>query len=304
MATKNIQVVKNGETTTVDNVIYNGTDCNKVYAKMSQDDTFILLFEKAGGIIKMKIAAGNWKMNPTTAAEAVNMINILKQSLGDVPDDSKCVVFPPMCFIESVVEAAKDTNIEVGAQHIASAESGAFTGQCSAAQVHSLGAKWVLVGHSEVKYYLYDNANRFNQEVMLALQHGMNVILCVGENLEQREAGTTDSVVRIQLASALKNISDSQMQNIVITYEPVWATGTGKTATTDQAEEMCRLIRNWIQERFGSTIANKATICYGGTIRADDSVEIAEQPDIDGGLFGAASLKPDFAQLAKNIFNS
>lgn len=304
MATKKIQAVKNGVPTAIDNVIYNGVNCDKVYAKRSQDDTFILLFEKSGGITKMKIAAGNWKMNPSTAAEAVNIINILKQRLGNIPDGCKCVVFPPACFIGLVAEAAQGTGIEVGAQLISSEELGAFTGQCSASQVSSLGAKWVLVGHSEVRAYLYDDASHFYREISTALRHGMKVVFCVGETLEQREAGITESVVKIQLASALNDISENQMSNIVIAYEPRWAIGTGKVATSEQAEDMCRFIRNWIAEHFGNSIANSATICYGGSINAGNSAELAAQPDINGGLIGGPALKPEFAQIASNIFNS
>ena len=213
-------------------------------------------------------------------------------------------MFVPSCFVSAVADVLRDTNIKVGAQLISAASSGAYTGQISASQIASCGASWVIVGHSEVREYLYDDANAFRSQISLALQSGMNVIYCVGENLEERENHTYNEVVRMQLTSGIYGMTADQVSNMVIAYEPVWAIGTGKTATAEQANEMCGIIRQRIIEIYGQETGEKVTICYGGSVKPSNAAEIVSQSDIDGALMGGVSLKPaDFVSVANTIFN-
>lgn len=249
------------------------------------------------------ILAGNWKMNHT-AAEGAAMVSELKGLVADVKD-AEIVLCPPFSTIPAVVEAAKGTNIQVGAQNIAWAESGAFTGELSAAMLKDLGVDWVIVGHSERRQYFNETDETVNARTKAALAAGFKVMVCIGETKEEREDNITNSVCDIQLKRGLKDISAEQMDNVVIAYEPVWAIGTGLTATPEMAQETHAACRASLAEIFSEDVAQKVRIQYGGSMKAANAAELVSQPDIDGGLVGGASLKADsFADLIKNAVSS
>lgn len=295
MALCKIEFKKDGKTNTPQKIVFNGVSCGKVFARHNPNDAYILVFNKNGGInmARSKIAAGNWKMNPATLGEAVELAQQIKTQYGSIINDGEeCILFVPSCFVIAVADVLRDTNIKVGVQLISAESSGAYTGQISASQIASCGASWVIVGHSEVRNYLYDDANAFRSQISLAMQSGMNVIYCVGENLEEHESNVGKEVVRMQLTSGLYGMTADQVSNMVIAYEPVWAIGTGKTATADQANEMCCFIRQRIIEIYGQETGEKVTICYGGSVKPSNAAEIVSGPDIDGALMGGVSLKP------------
>jgi triosephosphate isomerase len=243
------------------------------------------------------IAAGNWKMNKT-AKEAVEFVNALKGRVADA--DSEVVVGVPFVCLPGVIEAVKGSNIKVAAQNMHWEEKGAFTGEVSGPMLADLGVDYVIIGHSERRQYFGETDETVNKKAHAAFKYGLKPIICVGESLTQREQGITAELVRYQVKIALLGLSAEQVKNTVIAYEPIWAIGTGKTATTEQAEEVCAIIRGCVKELYGSDAAEAVRIQYGGSVNAANASELFNMLDIDGGLVGGASLKlDDFEKIAK-----
>ena len=242
---------------------------------------------------RKKIIAGNWKMNKTPS-EAVELVNLLKDLVKN--DDVDVVYCVPAIDIVPVVEATKGTNVAVGAENMYFEESGAYTGEISAAMLVDAGVKYVIIGHSERRDYFKEDDVLLNKKVKKAFEAGITPILCCGESLEQRELGVTMDWIRLQIKSDLAGVTADQVKSMVIAYEPIWAIGTGKTATSDQAQEVCKGIRDLIAEIYDTDTAEAVRIQYGGSMNAGNA-ELLAKSDIDGGLIGGASLKADFGQV-------
>ena len=238
--------------------------------------------------LRKAVIAGNWKMNKTPD-EAKEIINAMKPLVADA--DCDVVLCVPYIDIFAAQEAAKGSNIKIGAENCHWAESGAFTGEVSAPMLKSIGVEYVIIGHSERRQYFGETDETVNKRVRAALDSGLKVILCVGELLSEREQGITNEVVRKQTKVALGGVSHEERDNIIIAYEPVWAIGTGKTATDDQAQEMHAFIRQTIAEKYGKEVADNTSILYGGSCKPSNARQIFAKPDVDGGLIGGASLK-------------
>ncbi len=243
---------------------------------------------------RRKIVAGNWKMN-MTPSQAVALCDELKDLVKS--DDVDVVYCVPAIDIVPVVEAVKGTNVEVGAENMYFEEKGAYTGEISASMLVDAGVKYVIIGHSERRDYFKEDDVLLNKKVKKALEAGLTPILCCGETLEQREMGITLDWIRMQIKSDLVDVTAQQVASMVIAYEPIWAIGTGKTATTQQAQEVCKAIRDCIAEVYDEATAEAVRIQYGGSVNAANAAELFAQPDIDGGLVGGASLKADFAKI-------
>ncbi len=243
---------------------------------------------------RRKIVAGNWKMN-MTPSQAVALCGELKDLVKS--DDVDVVYCVPAIDIVPVVEAVKGSNVEVGAENMYFEEKGAYTGEISAAMLVDAGVKYVIIGHSERRDYFKEDDALLNKKVKKALEAGLTPILCCGETLEQREMGITLDWIRMQIKSDLVDVTAEQVASMVIAYEPIWAIGTGKTATTEQAQEVCKAIRDCIAEVYDEATAQAVRIQYGGSVNAGNAAELFAQPDIDGGLVGGASLKADFGKI-------
>ena len=245
--------------------------------------------------LRKVVIAGNWKMNKTPA-EAAELVGALKQCAEKASCD--VVVCVPYVDLATVLEAAKGSKIKVGAENCHWENSGAFTGEISAPMLTSMGVEYVIIGHSERRQYFGETDVTVNKRVKAALAAGLKIILCVGETLTQREQGVTAEFVAMQTKIALGGVSAEDMKNIIIAYEPVWAIGTGKTATSAQANEVCAEIRGVIASLYSKSVADKTVVQYGGSMNAKNAAELLGQPDVDGGLIGGASLKPvDFAVI-------
>ena len=243
---------------------------------------------------RKKIVAGNWKMN-MTPSEAVKLVETLKPL---VKNDEVDVVFcVPAIDIIPVVEAAKDSNIQVGAENMYFEEKGAYTGEISPNMLTDAGVKYVVLGHSERREYFAETNETVNKKMLKAFEHGITPIMCCGETLEQREQGVTMDFIRQQVKVGFMGVTADQAKEAVIAYEPIWAIGTGKTATTEQAQEVCKGIRECIAEMYDEATAEAVRIQYGGSMNASNAAELLSKDDIDGGLIGGASLKPDFGQI-------
>ena len=243
---------------------------------------------------RRKIVAGNWKMN-MTPSQAVKLVEELKPLVQS--DDVDVVYCVPAIDIVPVVEAVKGTNVEVGAENLYIEDSGAYTGEISADMLVDAGVKFVVIGHSERREYFGETDEFLNKKVKKAIEKGLTPILCCGETLEQREMGVTMDWIRLQIKSDLAGVAASDVANLVIAYEPIWAIGTGKTATSDQAEEVCAGIRECIAEMYDAATAEAVRIQYGGSVNAGNAAELFAKPNIDGGLVGGASLKADFGKI-------
>ena len=235
------------------------------------------------------IIAGNWKMNKT-ATEGKVLLDEIKASVGKAKW-CEVVACVPAVDIPMAVKALKDSRIAVGAQNVHFESNGAFTGEISAAMLKDLGVKYVIIGHSERRQYFGETDVSVNKKVHAALEAGLHPIVCVGESLEQREMGITNDLISVQVKSAICGVSADKIRRIVFAYEPIWAIGTGKTATSEQANEVCEHIRTIIRKQFGARTARAVTIQYGGSMNAKNAEELLAQPDVDGGLIGGASLK-------------
>ena len=244
--------------------------------------------------MRKKIVAGNWKMNKTPS-EAVGLINELIPLVKS--EDVDVVFCVPYVVLPTALELVKDTNIEIGAQNMYYEENGAYTGEISPSMLTDLGVKYVILGHSERREYFNETNEDINKKVIKAFEHGLTPIVCCGETLAQREQGVTIDFVRTQIKVAFQNITSGQAKEALIAYEPIWAIGTGKVATTDQAEEVCKAIRECIAEVYDDETANAIRIQYGGSVNGSNAAELFAQADIDGGLVGGASLKADFADI-------
>ncbi len=237
------------------------------------------------------VIAGNWKMN-MTPAETTDFMKALAPKVADVKE-AKVVLCVPFVDIAAAVEATKGTNIEIGAENVHMEEKGAYTGEISGKMLASCGVKYVIVGHSERRQYFGETDATVNGRAKAGLANGLKVIVCVGETLTEREQGVTFETVARQTKIALLGISAEDMKNIIIAYEPVWAIGTGKTATAEQAEEVCAYIRSVVASLYGAEVAEATTVQYGGSMNAKNAAELLAMENIDGGLIGGASLKPD-----------
>lgn len=237
------------------------------------------------------VIAGNWKMN-LLPSEVKSYAEDMKAM---IPKTKWCEIAlcVPSLMLPATMKAFRDTRVTVGAQDISRYEKGAYTGEISAAQVSDLGAKYVIIGHSERRQYHGDTDEMVNAKVHLTLENKLSPIICVGESLEQREMGVTLELITLQVKSALAGVSAEKMRSIVIAYEPIWAIGTGRTATAEQAGQVCTAIRAIIRSIHGARVARSVTIQYGGSMNGDNAEELLAQPDIDGGLIGGASLKPE-----------
>jgi triosephosphate isomerase len=246
---------------------------------------------------RTKIAAGNWKMNKTPS-EAVKFIEELKPRAAGV--DTEVVVGVPFVCIPGVVKAAEGSNIKVAAQNMHWEEKGAFTGEVSGSMLADLGIEYVIIGHSERRQYFAETDETVNKKAHAAFKYGLKPIICVGESLAQREQGVTADLIRYQVKIALLGLSADQVKKLIIAYEPIWAIGTGKTATKEQANEVCEIIRDTIEQLYDEEVAEATRIQYGGSVTAANASELFNMPDIDGGLVGGASLKlDDFEKIVK-----
>ena len=240
------------------------------------------------------IIAGNWKMN-MTPKQAVDLIQRLKPL---VKSENADVVFcVPAIDISPAVQAAEGSNIAIGAENMYFEEKGAFTGEIAPDMLTEAGVKYVIIGHSERRQYFAETNETVNKKVLKAFEHGLTPIICCGETLEQREQGITIDFIRQQIKIAFQGVSADQAKTAVIAYEPIWAIGTGKTATSDQAEEVCAAIRECIREIYGEATGEAIRIQYGGSVNAKTAADLFAKPNIDGGLVGGASLKEEFGQI-------
>ena len=247
--------------------------------------------------MRKPLIAGNWKMNKTVK-ESVGLVSDLKKLVKGVKDRD-ILVCPTFTALSSVAEQIKGSNIMLGAQNMHFEEEGAFTGEISAKMLKEIGCKYVILGHSERRHIFNEDDELINKKVKTGLASGLKVILCVGETLEEREKGDTEKVVERHVKKGLNGVSSGDMKNVIIAYEPVWAIGTGKTATPEQAEEVHKLIRGLLGKLYGK-IADNTLILYGGSVKPDNIKGLMDKEDIDGGLVGGASLDAkSFSEIVK-----
>ena len=245
------------------------------------------------------IIAGNWKMNKNIS-ESIDLANGIQRSVYDV-DSVEIVVCPPYTSLSDVREVIASTNVKLGAQDVYWEAEGAFTGEVSCGMLKSVGCEYVIIGHSERRQFFGETNETVNKKAKAALKNGLKPIVCVGEKLEERNAGKAFQVVKDHVENSLSGISSQDMLNVVIAYEPVWAIGTGVNATKEQAQEIHKYIRELIAKMFDSEVAKSIRIQYGGSVKPDNIAELISQPDVDGALVGGASLKADsFVAIVKN----
>ncbi|MBP5398082.1 MAG: triose-phosphate isomerase [Bacteroidales bacterium] len=248
--------------------------------------------------MRKNIVAGNWKMN-TTVPEGIALAKDVVAASAKVPASVKLIIATPFTHLVPVADVVKGSVVSLSAENCADKEKGAYTGEVSAAMLASAGCEYTILGHSERRQYYGETDEKLVEKTKLALANGLKVILCVGENLEEREAGKHFDVCKSQTENVLYNFSEEDLKNIVIAYEPVWAIGTGKTATAEQAEEIHAFIRKVVADKFGAKAAEDMSILYGGSCKPSNAKELFAQKDIDGGLIGGAALKAeDFIQIA------
>jgi len=250
--------------------------------------------------MKRYLIAGNWKMNKTTG-ESIELAQKLVESLKDV-NDRDILICPPFTALYSVYQVIKGTNIKLGAQDVFYENSGAFTGEISPIMLKDVGCEYVIIGHSERRHIIGETDELINKKIKAAINNGLKTILCVGELLEEREAGKTLEVVKTQIEKGLNGVSKEEMKNIVIAYEPVWAIGTGKTAKPEDAQEVHAYIRELLSKLYSKEIADETIIQYGGSVKASNIDSLMAMPDIDGALVGGASLiAEEFTRIVKFI---
>ena len=242
--------------------------------------------------MRKNIVAGNWKMN-TTVPEGIELAKAVVARSAEVPAEVKLIVATPFTHLYPVAEVVKGTVVGLSAENCADHAKGAYTGEVSADMLVSAGCEYTILGHSERRQYYGETDEKLVEKTKLALGAGLKVILCVGENLDEREAGKHFDVCEAQIKNVLYNFTAEDMKNIIVAYEPVWAIGTGKTATSEQAEEIHAFIRKVVADKFGAQVADDLTILYGGSCKPSNAKELFAQPDIDGGLIGGAALKAD-----------
>ena len=242
--------------------------------------------------MRKKIVAGNWKMN-TSIAEGVELAKAIVAKVNEVPEGVSLIVAPPFTHLTCVAKVLEGSPVALAAQNCADQPKGAFTGEVAASMLKDAGCAYTILGHSERREYYGETSEKLVKKIALAFENGLKVIYCVGEKLAEREEGNHFDVVSEQIASVLFGLTAEQMKKIVIAYEPVWAIGTGVTATAAQAQEMHAFIRETLEAHFGEKVANETTILYGGSCKPSNAKELFACPDIDGGLIGGASLKAD-----------
>lgn len=242
------------------------------------------------------IIAGNWKMFKTVS-EAVSFVNEVK---GSTVEGVESVICSPFTNLPALVEASKGTDVHVGAQNLHFEDNGAFTGEISGVMLKDLGVEYVIIGHSERRAYFAETDEIVNKKVVAAFKHGLTPILCVGEKLEEREAGQTKDVCKVQTEAAFAGLSAEQAAQVVIAYEPIWAIGTGKSSTAEDAQDVIGYIRQLVSGLYGASVADAVRIQYGGSVKPNNIAEYMAQPDIDGALVGGASLEPaSYIQLVQ-----
>jgi len=253
--------------------------------------------------LRKTVIAGNWKMN-MLASEIKAFKDELMPLIPGFASWCDTVVCTPFVLLPAALDEFKDTGVGIGAQNMSQHESGAYTGEVSATQLTDIGTGYVIIGHSERRQYYGETDGSVNEKTLAALKTPMTAIVCVGETLEQREQGITNSLVTKQVETALKNVQDGEeLSKIIIAYEPVWAIGTGKTATPEDAQEVCKVIRDVLSKLYSEKSAASITIQYGGSMNDKNAKELLAQPDIDGGLIGGASLKPEAFAVIINAAN-
>jgi triosephosphate isomerase len=249
--------------------------------------------------MRKPIIAGNWKLN-NTSKEAVELVTLLKRDLSDVTEVD-IVVCPVFTVLSDVHDVLLESNIAVGGQNCYWEDSGAFTGEISAPMVKDTGAKYVIIGHSERRQFFGETDETVNKKIRAALKHQLIPIVCIGESLAERETNKTFDVITTQCNGSFAGLTKDEMEKLVLAYEPVWAIGTGKTATSAQAQEVHAFIRKWLTKNYNEETASRIRIQYGGSVKAENIAELIAQPDIDGALVGGASLKADsFSKIVKN----
>ncbi|NSL53161.1 triose-phosphate isomerase [Calidifontibacillus erzurumensis] len=250
--------------------------------------------------MRKPIIAANWKMHKTLA-EAISFVDQVKNSIPS-PEKVDSVVCAPFLFLERLSNLTKDTNLKIGAQNMHFEQKGAFTGEISPIQLRDIGVDYVIIGHSERREMFAETDETVNKKVHAAFAHGLTPIVCVGETLEQREAGSTNAVVGAQVEKGLAGLSNELAKQVVIAYEPIWAIGTGKSSDATDADEVCGYIREVIGKLFDNEVAESVRIQYGGSVKPDNIGEFMARPNIDGALVGGASLEPDsFLQLLEAV---
>ena len=250
--------------------------------------------------MRKKIVAGNWKMN-TLPAEGAALAQNIVNATAEVPSDVQLILAPPFTHLDRVEGVIKGTAVALSAQNCADKDKGAYTGEVSAAMIAATGCTYVILGHSERREYYHETSATLNSKTALALANGLRPIYCVGEKLEEREAGRHFDVVGAQIREVLFNLTPEQMASVVVAYEPVWAIGTGKTATAEQAQEIHAFIRKTLAEKYG-WLSEEISILYGGSCKPANARELFAQKDIDGGLIGGAALKADdFIAIARSF---
>ena len=240
--------------------------------------------------MRKHIVAGNWKMN-TTVAEGVELAKAVVAASAEVPADVKLIIAPPFTHLYPVAEVVKGTRVGLSAQNCADHVKGAYTGEVAVNMISGIGAEYVILGHSERREYYHETPEILKEKVDLALANGLKVIFCIGESLAEREANEQEAVCKAELAGSVFHLTAEQWKNVVIAYEPIWAIGTGKTATAEQAEEIHAFIRSCVAEVYGTEVADETSILYGGSCKASNAPELFGKPNLDGGLIGGASLK-------------
>lgn len=245
--------------------------------------------------MRRKVIAGNWKMN-MLPNEAMEYIETFSKLVKDT--ENEVILCVPYTDLFYALMGAQDTNIKIGAQNMHFEEKGAYTGEVSGKMLKAIGVEYVIIGHSERRQYFAETDETVNKKVKAAFANGLKPIVCVGETLEQREAGETEKIITSQTRLALEGLTDSQVKNVIIAYEPIWAIGTGKTATSDDANNSIKAIREEIRSIYGEEVSENIIIQYGGSVKSSNAKELFETSDIDGGLVGGASLVPDeFAKI-------
>jgi len=251
-------------------------------------------------MLRTKLIAGNWKMNPADCEGALDLLRQLRARLAPFVK-TKMAVMPPFTALHLAADVLKSSKVAIGAQNLFGEDIGAYTGEVSAPMLKAVGCKYVIIGHSERRQYFGETNEDVHRKILAALKHDLTPIVCMGETLAQREAGVMKEVVKEQVTQALRGMDVAALKSVVIAYEPIWAIGTGKTATPTQAQEMHAFIRELLGEIFSLSLADSMLILYGGSVKADNAAALLGQPDIDGALVGGASLQADaFAEIVKS----
>lgn len=292
-----MSIVVNGTTLTGGKV--GNTDITKVYARNGETGAYVIVFEKGGVVTVALWFGGNWKMNKIKS-EIDDFFNTFNSRL-DFNPTKKVVIFPPACYLDYVkskISSALSSMVEVGIQNISNREKGSYTGQISAQMASDCGCTYALIGESEVREYMGITDNDVHDQVLLALNNGLKPVLCVGENLDIREAGTSRTYIENQLQEAIGTLSLSEVKRLIIVYEPIWAIGTGKTCLPINANEMCGYIKEWLAYRWGMEASDNIPVCFGGNVKPANINDLLAQPYINGANGGGVSLKAaDFATM-------